>query len=61
MLAARFLPLLWLRLVVILAFSLWLASQGKWLFLAICIGLAAISVWQLVGAYRHRDLDLSHE
>ncbi|KQB85724.1 hypothetical protein [Corynebacterium lowii] len=52
---ARMIPALWLRLIVIIAFGLWVFTQHMWLIGAVSIVLGGLTIWQLVAAYRHRD------
>lgn len=51
---ARMIPALWLRLLVIIAFALWVFFQQMWLIGAVAVGLAGITVVQLIAAYRQR-------
>ncbi|WP_026166172.1 hypothetical protein [Corynebacterium mastitidis] len=52
---ARMIPALWLRLIVIVAFTLWVFFQQMWLVGLIAVALGGITAWQLVAAYRQRD------
>lgn len=52
---ARMIPMIWLRLIVILAFGIFVAWQGHWLVGIIAGVLVLVSAWQLWYAYRQRD------
>lgn len=43
---------LWLRLVVVIAFGVFVATQGMWLIAGIAALLVLLTVWQLVAVYR---------
>lgn len=47
-------PALWLRLVVVIAFSAWMATREQWLIAVVGAGLTALTAWQLISAYRRR-------
>ncbi|KQB85619.1 hypothetical protein [Corynebacterium oculi] len=51
----RMIPALWLRLIVIIAFALWVFFQHMWVVGAVAVALGGITVVQLVAAYRHRE------
>lgn len=54
MLPSRMIPMIWLRLIVILAFGIFVTVQGYW-FVGILAGvLVLVSVGQLWYAYRQR-------
>lgn len=52
--AARMIPLLWLRLVVLLAFIVFMAWESLWILVIVGIFLIALTGWQLYAAYRQR-------
>lgn len=59
MVAARMIPMIWLRLVVLIAFGIFVATQGMWMITAVAAVLALLSVRQLKTAYEaKRELDL---
>lgn len=43
---------LWLRLIVVVAFGIFVAYQGMWLIAAVAALALALTCWQLVAAYR---------
>lgn len=59
MVAARMIPMIWLRLVVLVAFGIFVAYQGMWFITAVAGVLALLSLWQLKTAYEaKRDLEM---
>lgn len=48
----RLRPLLWIRLVVLAGFGVFVAYQSMWLLCALAAVLVAITVGQLIMAYR---------
>ncbi|QGU04577.1 DUF2919 family protein [Corynebacterium comes] len=52
---SRMIPMIWLRLIVILAFGVFVAWQGHWIVGIIAGILVLVSVWQLWYAYRQRE------
>lgn len=56
MLAARMIPLIWLRLAVLVAFAIFVGWQGTWWVLAIAAALMVVTIWQLIRAYREKNL-----
>lgn len=59
MVAARMIPMIWLRLIVLIAFGIFVATEGMWFITAVAAVLALLSLWQLKTAYEaKRDLDL---
>lgn len=55
MLAARMIPALWFRLIVLLGFTLFMTWESAYIFSSIALLLAALTAWQLRTAYRHRE------
>ncbi|WP_199222392.1 hypothetical protein [Corynebacterium yudongzhengii] len=45
---------LWVRLILLIAFVIFVAVQQMWLLAGIGIILIAVTVWQLAGVYRQR-------
>ena len=54
MIASRMIPAIWFRLIVLISFVAFLIYQGMWIFGVITGLLIALTVWQLVYAYRER-------
>ena len=54
MIASRLIPMLWLRLIVIIAFTIFVAIQGLWLIAAIACALFGLTCWQLRTGYRNK-------
>lgn len=54
MIASRMLPAIWLRLVVLIAFGLFVLNEGMWLIGGIIGLLILLSLWQLIYAYREK-------
>lgn len=52
MFARKMIPAIWLRLIVVILFSIFVAWQGMWLIAAIGALLILLSAYQLVMAYR---------
>lgn len=52
MIPARIIPVLWIRLIVIVAFLVWVTTQQQWLFATIAAILVAITGFQIAGAYK---------
>ena len=50
----QIIPFMWLRLVVVIGFSLFVAVQQMWVIVAISVLLALLTIWQLWSAYRNR-------
>ncbi len=50
----KIIPLIWLRLAVLVGFSIFVAAQDMWIVTAIAIVLTLITVAQLVIVYRNR-------
>lgn len=48
-------PVIWFRLIIVIAFTVFVATQKMWIVAGIAALLALLSVWQLVAAYRNRD------
>ncbi|MDO5098233.1 MAG: hypothetical protein Q4D85_05685 [Corynebacterium sp.] len=62
MLAERMLPFLWIRLVVVLGFTIFAFYQSITILAIVGIGLAVLTGFQIFSAYRNRlsdDLDKS--
>ena len=55
MLAARMIPALWFRLIVLLGFTLFMTWESAYIFSIIALLLAALTACQLRTAYRHRE------
>lgn len=51
----RMLPFLWIRLVVVIGFSIFVAAQQLWLVTAIGVVLAGLTGFQIYNVYRHND------
>ncbi|WP_303153895.1 hypothetical protein [Corynebacterium sp.] len=47
-------PFIWLRLVLLVAFGIFVAVEGLWWVALVALALCGLSVWQLVIAYRQR-------
>lgn len=54
MIASRMLPAIWLRVVVLIAFGVFVLYQGMWLIGGIIGLLILLSLWQLIYAYREK-------
>ncbi|GAA1473923.1 hypothetical protein P4N68_00130 [Corynebacterium felinum] len=54
MLSQRMLPFLWLRLIVVIGFTAFVAYQGMWLIALIGLGLTALTGYQIYSALRFR-------
>ncbi|AKE41190.1 hypothetical membrane protein [Corynebacterium kutscheri] len=50
----RFIPFIWLRLIVIILFGIFLISEKMWLVAVIAAGLALLSAYQLYLAYQNK-------
>ncbi|QQU81724.1 hypothetical protein I6I74_11010 [Corynebacterium tuberculostearicum] len=50
----QIIPFMWLRLVVVIGFTIFVAVQQMWVIVAISVLLALLTIWQLWGAYRNR-------
>lgn len=46
---------LWLRLVVVIAFGIFVATQEMWFIAGIAALLVLLTVWQLVAVYRRGE------
>lgn len=44
---------LWIRLIVVLAFAVFVGVQDMWLLVGISVIVIGLTVWQLLTAYRH--------
>lgn len=55
MLAARMIPALWFRLIVLLGFTLFMTWESAYIFSIIALLLTALTAWQLRTAYRNRE------
>lgn len=54
MLTERMIPMLWFRLVVVIDFAIFVATQKMWLVMVIAIVLAGLTGWQLQQAYQNK-------
>ena len=54
MLTERMIPMLWFRLVVVIGFAIFVATQKMWLVMVIAIVLAGLTGWQLQQAYQNK-------
>jgi|GEM_PF-503501 hypothetical protein len=54
MLSERMIPFLWLRLVAVIAFTIFVAYQQLWLIAAIGAFLSALTAFQIFSALKHR-------
>lgn len=54
MLTERMIPMLWFRLVVIIGFAIFVATQKMWLVMVIAIALAGLTGWQLQQAHQNK-------
>lgn len=54
MLAARMIPALWLRLIVLVGFTVFVAFKGIYWLAALCVFFILVSAWQLSGAYKQK-------
>ncbi|MFP7365796.1 hypothetical protein SFC07_08505 [Corynebacterium callunae] len=52
MLAARMIPALWFRLIVIIAFTAFMVWESMWILALIGVLLTLVTVWQLLTAYK---------
>ncbi|EET76604.1 hypothetical protein [Corynebacterium tuberculostearicum] len=50
----QIIPFMWLRLVVVIGFTIFVAVQQMWVIVAISFLLALLTIWQLWSAYRNR-------
>ena len=50
----QIIPFMWLRLVVVIGFTIFVAVQHMWVIVAISVLLALLTTWQLWSAYRNR-------
>jgi hypothetical protein len=50
----QIIPFMWLRLVVVIGFTIFVAVQQMWVIVAISVLLALLTIWQLWNAYRNR-------
>ena len=50
----RLISALWFRLVVVIAFSIFVAVQEMWLVTAVAALLAILTIWQLWSAYKNQ-------
>ena len=57
MIATRMIPAMWIRLVVIIAFGIFMSVQSQTIFVVISIGLAGLTGAQLIYAYRQKGSD----
>lgn len=54
MLAARMIPALWLRLVVLIGFTVFVAFKGIYWLAGLCVLFILLSAWQLASAYKQK-------
>ncbi|MCQ9352465.1 hypothetical protein NQ015_05150 [Corynebacterium sp. 153RC1] len=54
MIAARAIPVIWFRILVIVAFGTYMAFSGSWMIAAAALVLLIISAFQLKSAYKAR-------
>lgn len=52
MMAARMIPALWFRLIVIIGFTAFIVWDSMWILAVIGLLLTLVTVWQLVTAYK---------
>jgi hypothetical protein len=50
----RLISALWFRLVVVIAFSIFVAVQQMWIVTAVAVLLAVLTIWQLWSAYKNQ-------
>ena len=50
----QIIPFMWLRLVVVIGFTIFVAVQQMWVIVAISVLLALLTMWQLWSAYQNR-------
>ena len=50
----QIIPFMWLRLIVVIGFTIFVVVQQMWVIVAISVLLALLTIWQLWGAYRNR-------
>ncbi len=55
MLSERMLPFLWLRLVIVMAFTIFVAFQDLWLIVGIGAFLSALTGYQIYSVYQNRE------
>lgn len=53
MLAQRMLPFIWLRLVVLIGFTIFVATKSMWLITLIAVALTGWTIFQLAYTYRN--------
>lgn len=53
MLAQRMLPFIWLRLVVLIGFTIFVATKSMWLVTLIAVALTGWTIFQLAYTYRN--------
>lgn len=54
MMASKMIPALWLRLVVLIGFTIFVAFEGIMWLAGLCVLFLLLSVWQLSTAYKQR-------
>ncbi|ERS46888.1 hypothetical protein QP943_00275 [Corynebacterium kefirresidentii] len=50
----QMIPFMWLRLLIVIGFTIFVAVQHMWVIVAISACLALLTIWQLWSAYRNR-------
>ncbi|WP_276849795.1 hypothetical protein [Corynebacterium pyruviciproducens] len=53
MLMNRMLPFIWIRLVVLIGFTIFVAVKSMWVVTSIAVALIGWTIFQLVYAYKH--------
>ncbi|MHA2788954.1 hypothetical protein ACXZ66_07400 [Corynebacterium sp. S7] len=53
--AQKMIPAIWVRLIVVILFTIFVAWQGMWLIAAIGVFLAVLSAYQLYKAYQESN------
>ncbi|MGP6173232.1 hypothetical protein [Corynebacterium sp. A21] len=54
MIASRMIPMIWFRLIVLIAFAAFVSWEGTWWAVGITVLLMAMTIWQLSVAYREK-------
>lgn len=54
MIASRMIPMIWFRLIVLIAFAIFVGWEGTWWAVGITVLLIAMTIWQLSVAYREK-------
>ena len=50
----QMIPFMWLRLLIVIGFTIFVAVQHMWVIATISTILTLLTIWQLWSAYRNR-------